>query len=267
MSTDDSGSTDFDTSVQRRQALEMSIRDAPADVAPYLELARIHRAIDKPAEAQKVLEKAVRVASDDPDVLWELEEAELARSLQRLKELKGLHNQHPTPDVTSDLERAQHEWAIRRAEVCRKRLLRDPSQTNLCIVMAEAMYEMGKFNEAIAALEPALEDPQECSKAFLVRGMCLQAINEPLAALTAFRGAALRRSLQPLPSVKLAALRHAADLASRLGLRATCKRYLRGILQLNPNDLVATQALARLEAKGAADFHEQETTDHVPSNR
>ncbi|WP_417738206.1 tetratricopeptide repeat protein [Rosistilla oblonga] len=267
MSADASGSPDLDTSVQRRQTLEHCIRDAPADVEPYLELAQIHRALDKPIEAQKVLEKAVRISGDHPEVLWQLEEAELARSLQRLKEFKELHNKHPTPDVTSDLERAQNEWAIRRAEVCRKRLQRDPSQTNLYIVMAEAMYEMGQFAEAAEALEPALNDPQECSKAHLVRGMCLQATNQPLEALASFRGAALRRAVQPAANIKLAALRHAADLSSRLGLRATCKRYLRGILQLNPNDHVATQTLARLEAKGASDIHDLETTENVPSNR
>lgn len=267
MSADASGSTPLDTSVQRRQSLEHSIRDAPADVQPYLELARIHRALDKPSDAQKVLEKAVRVASEDPAVLWELEEAELARSLQRLKELKELHDKHPTPDVTSDLERAQVEWALRRIEVCRNRLQRDPTQKKLCVVLAEAMYEMGKFDEAIAALEPALGDPNESCKAYLLRGLCQQSTNHPLDALSSFRAAALRRATQPTAQVKLSALRHAADLSQRLGLHATCKRYLRGIIQLNPEDQAAMQTLTRLEAKESTDHHQQETDQHVTSHR
>lgn len=239
---------DLDVSVERQQALQHSIRDSSADASPYLELARIFRALNKPYEAQQVLEKAVKVISDDAQLQWELEEAQLARSLQRLVEVRDLHNRHPTPVEAANLENAQTEWANRRKQVCSKRLQRDPTQVGLCVVLAEALSELNQHQEAIAALGPALDDPEHGARANLKRGQCQQATGDDLGALKSFRAAALRRSIKPQATIKLTALRHAADLAIRLGLHATCKRYLRGVVQLSPEDATARNLLQRLES-------------------
>ena len=180
---------------------------------------------------------------------------------------KDLHSRHPTPEAAADLERAQLEWALRRCDVVRQRIERDPEATDLNITLAEAMYEMGKYEDAIEILEPALDHPEESAKAYLMQGLCLQSTNQELAALAAFRAASLRRSVEAPSNIKLSALRHAADLSKKLGLTATCKRYLRGIIQLSPADEVAKLTLARLEANGASDYHDQEMIGHASSHR
>ena len=107
--------------LQRRQELEQLIRDRAIDVELYLELAALHRAEDRPLEARRLLQQALQLDKDDPRVLWEFEEATLARSLQQYREVSDLAARLNTPEVDRELKRSQTDWANRRLEVCRAR--------------------------------------------------------------------------------------------------------------------------------------------------
>ena len=213
--------------VQRRQQLEHFIRDCPADTDVYLELAAIYRQQDRPVEAMRVLKKGLEVQPDEPRLLWECEEASLARSLRQLREVAELDRRLATPEVQRELERSQTDWACRRIEVCRARLTRHPDQPQLRVVLAEALRDIGQFEEAIREAEAAAQHEPVAPQALLIQGQCLQAIGRLLPALAAYRAAALRRSVPAPQRVRRIAMRSAMDVAERLGLNLSAARYRR----------------------------------------
>jgi len=211
--------------LQRRQQLEQHLRSSPTDLDAYFELARIYRLEDRPLEARRILAQALQTFPDHQALLWELEEATLARSLQQYREVSEIARRLQTPEAERELQRSRSDWALRRIEVCRARLDRDPSLSHLRIVLAEAFIDAGRYEEAIEAVGPALEiDEQSCHGHLLV-AKCLIAQGEDERALPHLRAASMRRAVVAPPRTKLAALRLLCDAAERLGLPETLPRY------------------------------------------
>ncbi len=209
----------------RRQILEKQIREHALDIELYLELAAIHRAEDRPLEARRLLQQALQLNKNDLRVLWEFEEATLARSLQQFREVSDLAARLHTAEVDRELQRAQLDWANRRIEVCRARLERDPTKVNLRLVIAEALYDLGMFKEAAEELQPCLDIDALSPQAYLIRGKCLVDLGNELAALSAFRAVAMRRAVVAPPRIRAAAMRAAVEIAERLHLTLSVERY------------------------------------------
>ncbi len=66
--------------LERRQELEHRLKGSPTDLDAFMELGRIYRAEQRPADARRVFQQALQVFPDDQQLLWEYEEAVLARS-------------------------------------------------------------------------------------------------------------------------------------------------------------------------------------------
>ena len=221
----------------RRQDLERLVREHALDIDLYLELAAIHRAEDHPLEARRLLQQALQLAKDDPRVLWEFEEATLARSLQQFREVSDLASRLNTAEVDREVKRSQTDWANRRLEVCRARMARDPSKQNLRLVIAEALYDLGMYQEAIEEVQPCLEVDAIACAAQLIRGKCLLDSGDDLQALTAFRAVAMRRAMVATPKIRSTAMRHALDIANRYHLTLSAERY-RHALEAADSELV-----------------------------
>jgi predicted Zn-dependent protease len=217
--------------LERRQMLERHIRDRPADVESYLELAAIYRDNGRPVEATRTLKAALEVEPDHPVVLWDLEESELARALKQLQDVREVADRLNTPEADRELERAKTDWANRRAAVCRSRLARNPENHHLRVVLAEALRDLEDFDQAIAALQPALACETEAPLAYLILGHCRHAIGEMLPALSAWRHAAMRRSIPASPKIRIAALNAAISAAETLGLSGSLKIYQQALHQ------------------------------------
>jgi tetratricopeptide (TPR) repeat protein len=211
--------------VLRRQQLERTVREGSLDIDLYLELAALHRAEDRPLEARRILQQALQLSKDDPRVLWEFEEATLARSLQQVREVADLAARLHTPEVDREMKRAQTDWSNRRLEVCRARLNRDPTQIQLRLVVAEALYDLGMFKEACEEVLPCLESDATSSAAHLIRGKCLLDMGQDLDALADFRAVAMRRAVPGPAKMRLTAMRYALDIAQRNQLALSIERY------------------------------------------
>lgn len=211
--------------LHRRQELEQLVREHALDIDLYLELAALHRAEDRPLEARRLLQQALQLNKDDPRVLWEFEEATLARSLQQYREVSDLAARLKTPEVDRELKRSQTDWANRRLEVCRARLARDPSKHSLRLVVAEALYDLGMLKEACEELQACLEIDALAASANLIRGKCLLELSDDLGALSAFRAVALRRAVPAPAKLRATALRLAVDTAARHNLTLSVERY------------------------------------------
>lgn len=216
---------------QRRQQLEHHLRSSPTDRDAYLELAKIYRDEQRPMDAQRVLKSACNVFPDDEQLLWEFEEATLARSLQKLREVSQLARRLETAEADHELERSRGDWARRRIEVCRARLARDPSLKHLRLKLSEGLYDEGRYRDAIAEVGSILDDNALSCPAYLLIGRCHLALGEDEQALPKLRAASLRRAVAATPNVRLAALRLLCDTAERLGLSLTLTRYRHQLAQ------------------------------------
>lgn len=217
--------------VRRRQQLEHHLRACPTDLDGYLELARIYRTEQRPVEARRVLEQARQVFPDEPRIVWELEEAILARSLQQLREVRELAERLRTPEAEHELDRARADWSRRRLEVCRARLGREPQRVGLKIAIAEALIDDDRYQEALGEVESLTDHEEFGCQAQLLRGRCFLTLGRDADALPALRAAALRRSLPPPPRVRSDALRLLVDTAERLGLALSLERYRQQLAQ------------------------------------
>ncbi len=211
--------------LQRRQYLEHHLKASPTDKDAYLELAKIYRTENRPADARRVLEQGYNVFPEDAELLWEFEEATLARSLQQFREVSELATKLQTAETDRAVERSKLDWAARRIEICTARLSRDSTLTHLAVVIAEAHYELEAYDDALTAIEPALETDEHSCKAQLLRGRCLLQLSRDAEAMAALRSAALRRAVPSPAPVKIAALRLLCENAERLGVTLSLNRY------------------------------------------
>ena len=216
---------DRDAKISRRQHLEHHLRTSPTDLDGFMELAGIYRSEDRPMEAKRILEQAKKIFPDEENVIWEYEEAVLARSMQQFREVADLHSRLNTAETQRELQRSESDWASRRIEVCKARLKRDPKADNLRLVMAEAMYDGEMYDEAIKVVEPILANDAHSPQAYLLKGRCLLQTQKDVEAMAALRAASLRRSVTAPPRIKLAALQLLCETAERLGVSLTLKRY------------------------------------------
>jgi len=217
--------------LQRRQQLEQMLREHALDIELYLELAALHRSEDRPLEARRLLQQALQLNKDDPRVLWEFEEATLARSLQQYREVSDLAERLKTPEVDRELKRSQTDWANRRLEVCRARLNRDASKHHLRLVIAEALFDLEMYNEACEELPLCLSIDSLSPSAYLLLGKCFSALGKDLKALSAFRAVGLRRTVAAPARVRASAMRLALEIAERHQLSLSMERYRHAIEQ------------------------------------
>jgi tetratricopeptide (TPR) repeat protein len=229
--------------LERRQELEHHLKGSPTDLESYMELGRIYRAEGRPADARRVFQQALQIFPDESQLLWEHEEAILARSLQQLREVTDVARRIDTAETDRELKRCQNDWACRRMDVCRARLKRDPSLHHLRVVLAEAMHDAGLHEGAMEELRPVLEHDEFSPTAHLIQGKCLLEMGKDVEAMASLRAAALRRSVVAPPRVRVAALRLLCDTAERLGVTLTLAQYRQHLHK-------AEQDLAELSARG-----------------
>lgn len=176
-------------------------------------------------QAGKILEQGCEVFADDLDLMWEYEEAQLARSIQQLTEVREMASKAKNAAFDQDVERCAADWANCRVKVCRARLQRDPSLQNLRLVLGEALYDLDRPAEAIHEFEPLLDNDVHSSAAAYWIGKCHLVQGSDIESMHWFRVASMRRSVVSPPKVRVAALRMLVDLADRHGVSATLELY------------------------------------------
>ncbi|MGB0758757.1 MAG: tetratricopeptide repeat protein [Rubripirellula sp.] len=217
--------------LERRQQLEHHLKSSPTDLDGFMELGRIYRADDRPLEAKRIFEQARQIFPEDQELLWEYEEAVLARSLQQYREVSDLAVRLDTLETERELKRSQHDWARRRIEVCRARLTRNPSLHQLKVAMAEAMYDAEMYEDAIATLEPVLDQDTLSPRAYLIKGRCLLASGNHLQAMVALRAVALRRAVVAPLKTRIVALKLLCETAEKVGVTLTLAKYQQHLSQ------------------------------------
>jgi len=235
--------------LQRYQELEQHLRNAPADVEAYLELTRIYCDQGRPFDAKRVLDKAMEHLSDDPRIVYEWEEMQVARSRQLLENAEEVLKQEKSQANRENRDRCAIDLANTRIQVCSARMARDPSQNELVLPLAASLRQLGRQQEAIEVLRKAKDIPELRARVCLQLGMALMQIEMPLEALAAFRQAALYRAPPPPEKIKDKALELAAEVAEKYGFLASAQRYVQLRLESHPNDQALMGQLERLMHK------------------
>lgn len=211
--------------IERRQFLEHHLKGSPTDLESYMELAQLYRDENRPADARRVLQQAVQVFPDDGTVLWELEEAVLARSLQQYREVLEISKKVESPEMDRELDRSASDWACRRIEVCEARLERNPELHDLRLALGEALLDAGHHQNAIDAVTALLKEDTFSASASYLQGKCQLELGQNHDAMRSFRAVALRRAVPANPSLKRAALKLLALTAERIGAPRTFDLY------------------------------------------
>lgn len=211
--------------LERRQELEHHLKESPTDLDAFMELGRIYRTDNRPIDAKRIYQQAIQIFPDDHNLLWEYEEAILARSLQQLREVSELAQRLDTLETERELKRSQDDWACRRMEVCRARLGREPSLVHLRVALAEAMHDAGMYEGAIEELEQVFGNDDLSPTAYLIQGKCLLAMGKDVEAMASLRATALRRSVVAPLRTRVAALKLLCETADRLGVSLTLASY------------------------------------------
>ena len=230
--------------LERRQQLEHHLKESPTDLDGFMELGRIYRADDRPLEAKRILEQAKQIFPEELELLWEYEQAVLARSLQQYREVSELASRLDTPETERELKRSQNDWAHRRIEVCQSRLRRDSNMHHLRVVLAEAMYDAEMYKDAIVALKNVVNHDQLSPLAYLIQGRCLLALGNNAQAMVALRAVAFRRTFVAPLKTRITALKILCETAEKLGVALTLAKYQQHLTQAN-------QELAQRTVSGA----------------
>jgi tetratricopeptide (TPR) repeat protein len=222
--------------LQRSQELEQAIKHSPAVVEPYIELAQIYLQQERWVDARRILEAGRQNCPENETVLLLHEDLMLTLSTQLLENAKKELAQRPCDDTRYAREQAEINLINERIRVCRERYHRNPDQKDILITWAIALRQQQKYDEAIALLTQATKDLSLRARASLQMGMCHQALERPLDALSSFRRAALFRSPPPDPKVASVALELAAALAEENGLIDSSIYYLENLVKLVNKD-------------------------------
>lgn len=241
-SSDSSPSDPSKAGPSRRQSLEHRLRDVHTDRDAYLELGAIYRSENRPQLAAKVLQKGHEVFPDDASILWEWEEARLARSLQQLAEVREMATKTKSAMADKEFERSQTNWATCRIQVCQARIQRDKSKEYLRLVLAEALYDLERYDEALDEVAPLANDEHHGAAAALWQGRCHLILGHDIEAMKFFRNASLRRAIPSSAKVRIAALNQLIDLADRHGLAATLQIYQSTLASIKESDTPAKAA-------------------------
>lgn len=218
--------------LQRSQELEQAIRHSPAIVEPYIELAQIYLQQERWVDARRILEAGKQNCPENEIVLLLHEDLMLILSNQLLETAKKELAQRPCDDTRYAKEQAEVNLINERIRVCRERYHRNPDQKEILITWGIALRQQKKYAEALTLLIQATKDLSLRSRASLQMGMCYQALERPLDALSSFRRAALFRSPPPDPKVASVALELAAALAEENGLIDSAIYYLENYAKL-----------------------------------
>lgn len=240
--------------LQRYQELEQHLRNAPADGDAYLELTRIYMEQGRYFDAKRVLDKAMEHLSDDPHIVYEWEEIQVARSRQLLENAEELLKTENSQANRESRDRSLIDLANTRIHVCTARMKRDPSEHELVLPLAASLRQLGRHAEAIEALKAKKDIPELRARVCLQLGMALIQADKPLDALAALRQAALYRSPLPPEKIRDKALELATEVSEKLGLLDAARRYVLLRIEANPDDLSLQSVLNRLNQKSTEEF-------------
>lgn len=151
------------------------IEEDPRRVGPYLELADLHRRLNKLDEAERVLSNALKVIPEDGVLLSSHAEIQIAR-LKRYIEVWGKKaKENPTdPETAAKFAKGRQMLDDYEIKEMRRRIALHPEDLNLRYQLGELFFRVGKYDEAIGEFQQARSVPGMKVKALHQAGRCFE---------------------------------------------------------------------------------------------
>lgn len=197
------------------QKILQKIKDAPKELASYIELSQIYLNEERFKECEELLATAFEISDGDPDIREKWEDAQLRHLRQRMGATKD-------PEKKKKL---QAEYFEKDMEAYRNRVERYPANLTFKYELGYRYMLTKRYSEAIRELQIAKNDPRKKGVCMLVLGRCFERINQYRLAMSHYEAA-----IQDIPDRdadnKKSAFYCAGRLAMRLGDLETAEKQL-----------------------------------------
>lgn len=161
-----------------REALEQKIRDNPADIDAYLELADLVEREANADEAEKVLAKALAASGNDIKVREHIEDRQLRWARGRILVAEKRLAADDCPENRATVEKLKTAQLRQEIEVFAARTSRYPENLTWKYELALRLKAAGKFPEAIRSFQEAIQDTRRKGVISLELGECFQSIKQ-----------------------------------------------------------------------------------------
>jgi tetratricopeptide (TPR) repeat protein len=151
------------------------IQEDPQRVGPYLELADLHRRLNKLDEAERVLSGALKLLPDDGVLLSSHAEVQIARLKRYIDVWNKKSKENPSDsDAAAKLAKGRQMLDEYEIKVLRRRIALHPEELNLRYQLGEQLFRVGKYDEAIGEFQQARSAPGMKIKALHQAGRCFE---------------------------------------------------------------------------------------------
>ncbi len=218
-----------------RQKLERAIVDYPEGPENYLKLAELHLEEHRPAEAEKVLTKALAVSGGDIKIRERLEDATAQRMRHQLAIAEQRAEAKKTDEAYELVQQVRKNLARYELDVLQSRTERYPGVEPLKYQLGRRLKRLGNYQEAVAQLQQVRQDPDCNGPARLELGECLQHLKQYPKALLAYEHAIEATESSAQADYHKLALYRAGVLATALRQLGSAERHLSALRQLDPD--------------------------------
>ena len=229
-----------------RQRLEQAVQADPTMIDNYLDLADIHLAEFKFADAEKVLKRAMSVSPAEPDLIAKVEDLNLLRAKaqvkiaeKRAKTDDSLESRQLVQQLKETLHRVDLEVADARSQ-------RFPADPELKFKLAQCLKKVGNYRAAAEQFQAARESPERHVTATIELGECLQHTKQYVKSLHCYQRAAAKALEQGEEELEKLALYRGGVLAGALKEIAAAEEMLSRLVERDPKYKDAQDRLDKL---------------------
>lgn len=206
------------TDAASEEDLRAAIQAAPADVTTYVRLADFYADGGRVHDAERLLQKALKVAGGgDLSVLEKLEEVHLTRMREQARVAERKAARQGSAAAQKLAERMMREANQAEVEVFGARAERSPDDAKLQYEFGLRLKRVGAHRQAIPSLQAARKDTKHLAEAELHLGECFQHIEQHQLALRSYDAAIKACPPGEWSDLKKLALYRAGVLAMGLG--------------------------------------------------
>jgi len=216
------------------QKLEKALRDNPALLDAYLELAELYIKSDRLDRAESTLQKGLEASGNEVRFQEKLEDVGLLVERRRVGIAERRAVELNTLDAKELAKRLKQELTRREIDYHRGRLERYPNSGLHKYELGRRLKKEGQYPQATALLQEAVADAKVAAPANLELGECLQYAKQYEPALQAYETAVAGFGDKAGEGLKLALYR-AGVLAMGLKMLERAKSHLQKLATLDPN--------------------------------
>jgi len=172
------GADDEGKPTSRRGQLEQAVRNDPADIDSYLELADVLEQEGAIEQAERVLARALAASGNEFKVREHVEDRQLRWSRAKVMLAEKRLEADDTPENRAVVEKLKLAGLRQEIEVLAARVARYPDNLTWKYELALRLKSAGKHPEAIKYFQEALKDVRRKGVISLELGECFQGIKQ-----------------------------------------------------------------------------------------